>query len=95
MIKHTNEEIVKKLHEIFTLENINSPKIEVLRNDTKLVSVTISQMYEYIQYNLKQLLQMSEFFGTQNINDSRYSSPGCDTCDYGSSYEVTFDIKPA
>lgn len=57
-------------------------------------TIEVAQMYCYVPLNLARLLRLSEFFGTTNINDSRYSSDGCESCDYGSSYEVTLHVQP-
>ena len=91
MKQYTNEQIVEKCKEIWSEDG---PDVSVEFNSDSCVIVTLKQMYEYVGYNLKHLKTLAEFFGTENINDSRYSSPGCETCDYGSSYEVSFVTEP-
>ncbi len=52
-------------------------------------------MYSYVNINFKFLKQLSEIVGSDEINDERFSMSGCETCDHGSSYEVTLHIKNA
>jgi hypothetical protein len=57
--------------------------------------LTLTKMYGYVPVNFAFLFKLSEFFGgTKNVNDNRYASAGCDSCDYGSSYTVTLTVKP-
>lgn len=56
--------------------------------------VTLSSEYCPPGLSLKHLIALSEFFGTQNITDERFSHGGCETCDYGSDYGFTLIIKP-
>lgn len=90
MNKKTNEEIVAFMLTIFDERDV---EIQVEQNTDTQIDVCVTQMYSYVEYALPDLMKMSAFFGTQKINDSRYSMSGCGTCDYGSSYEVTFHIK--
>lgn len=58
------------------------------------IKVTVSQMYEYVPVDFSVLKRIGEFFETDKVNGSEgdfYN--GCETCDYGSSYEVTFVIE--
>lgn len=69
-------------------------EVNVITNNPEAITVEVSQMYEYVDCGLKELLALSEVVGSLNINiNSRYLS-GCETCDYGSSYEQTFYIVP-
>jgi hypothetical protein len=58
------------------------------------VDLEISRMYEYVTFNAESLFKLCEFFDTMNVSDSRYSYGGCETCDYGSKYEVTLHVRP-
>jgi hypothetical protein len=91
MKAHTSEEIKAFFTKLFDWE---APSVSVLTNANDLVSVEVEQMYSYVSFNLKMLLEIAEFFGTQNINDNKWSSGGCETCDYGSSYRVEFYNRP-
>lgn len=55
--------------------------------------LTLKKMYGYVEVRFKHLAALAAFFGTREVNDSRYANGGCETCDYGSSYEVTFHIR--
>lgn len=59
------------------------------------VRVRVSQMYEYVDCSFKVLMGLSKIFGTESIDIDDYSTSGCETCDYGSSYEKTFKIYDA
>lgn len=39
------------------------------------------------------LLKFSKLLGTENINESRYKSEGCDTCGYGSVSTLTLTFR--
>lgn len=96
MNKYTDDEIIEKFNKIFEprFGRYRDGCIEVRTNKPNLVEVTISQMYEYVEVDFSDLLAISQFFGTQQIGDTRYHSDGCETCDYGSSYEITLRIAP-
>lgn len=96
MIKHTDEKIVAFMATLFNEsgQSYAHYRCTVEENTDSKVRVTVSCMYEYVEYNLATLMKIATFFGTMKIDDDRYSHSGCETCDYGSSYEVTFEIKP-
>lgn len=60
---------------------------------TNAVTVRVSQMYGYVPLTLGVLLKLAKVFGTDKFEQSQYSSGGCETCDYGSSYEITFSFN--
>jgi hypothetical protein len=45
-----------------------------------------SAMYSHPPINFGLLKELSDQYGTDDIDVDQGSSPGCDTCDYGSSY---------
>jgi len=107
MIKRTDKEVLKfveqtirdaMLDEGMTPEMLehdwNMVRASIDLNDPNEVRVTCGKMYEAPPLNLGMLMKYAEFFGTKNINDSRFSHGGCETCDYGSSYGYTLIIKP-
>ena len=56
-------------------------------------SVTVSQEYDYVDFDFEFLENLSKLFKTKRINvGSRYARRGFETCDHGSSYELTFEI---
>ena len=55
------------------------------------VEVTISQMFEYIEVSFSKLKEISDEFGCKEIDLKRDKTRGgCESCDWGSRYEVTF-----
>lgn len=50
-------------------------------------------MYDAPEISFSILKQLSEFFGTDEINVDNFSHGGCETCDWGSEYghEIRID----
>lgn len=89
----TREEIEAFARGVFTGDDWTEPDwIIDISNDR--VRIEVEQMYEYVECGLKELLAVSEFFGTTNVHDDRWHSNGCDSCDYGSSYRLCLTIRP-
>jgi hypothetical protein len=92
-------EAIKKVYEKkdnwrspeFELESVACSKFEALSCKSK-ISLKITQMYEYVSFDFEMMAGISEVFKTRKINVGTKQSDGCDTCDYESSYEVTFSI---
>lgn len=87
MLARTEKEIRKFIEDVF-----DSECDSVYITDTS-VRIEISKMYDYIDCSFSKLCEMSEFFDTKNIDIDEWSSRGCDTCDFGSSYTKIFDIS--
>ena len=88
----TKKQIEKKVKEIWTDEGSVDTEISVKKDR---VDITLSSMYSPPGLSFANLKALSEFFETDNINDADgFASPGCDTCDYGSSYGFTLVITP-
>lgn len=66
--------------------------VEVRKVDENTVTVKAERMYEYLPLEYKHLSRMADLFGTTRINEDRYDSSGCETCDYGSQYTLNFTI---
>lgn len=95
MKQHTIEEITAEVQRIWEDEDSRYEKMKVeVHPCGNGWTITIKRMYDYMPMNLRHLKALSEFFNTDNINDSRYAYGGCETCDYGSSYEITLDVQP-
>lgn len=59
-----------------------------------LVRITVEAMYESPGRSLPQLIQLSEFLGTKEIEDvDQYGYGGCESCDYGSRYGFTLEAR--
>jgi hypothetical protein len=80
------EESIRDVSESFSVD------VDVC--EPQKVVVRVHRMYEYVPVNASHLFSLANIFGTQNIEMDQYSSPGCDTCDWGSSFEVTFRVTP-
>lgn len=55
--------------------------------------ITYGQMYESPGLNFTHLKKLSELFGTDNIDVDNYGYGGCETCDFGSDYGHTIQIR--
>lgn len=54
---------------------------------------TVEKMYNYVDFDFENLEFLSKLFKTKKINiGSKWSSAGCDTCDYGSRYVMDLYI---
>jgi hypothetical protein len=93
------EQLKKALNDRLGSESENGldgVKIDI-RQDSKVpttIRIQASRMYDYVPLNFSIMKLISEILETDNIDDAqRYCEPGCDTCDYGSSYEWTLVCK--
>jgi len=86
------EKVTERVMEIF---DCAEKEITVRKSSKKKVVIEIKQMYEFVPCGFKQLKGLSELFGTDDINVDSDHFNGCETCDYGSSYEHTFYITNA
>lgn len=64
--------------------------IQITRND--MLEVLVGDMYQFVPVDFKYLVKIGEFFNTDKINLTKEANEGCETCNYGSSYEITFYI---
>lgn len=105
MTAHSNEEITEAILKIWDevkterkdlwYESIGSDDFAVQENTPEMVRVRFAKMYSAPSLSFAHLKKLSAFFGTDNIdNGDEFSDPGCETCDYGSSYGFTIYIKP-
>lgn len=58
---------------------------------TRHVLIRITRMYEYVDLTFSMLKSLSDRLGCEEINESRSSSDGCETCNYGSTYTIELD----
>lgn len=57
------------------------------------ISIHLEQMYQHIDFDFEFLLKISDLLKTKKIDiGDKYSSEGCETCNYGSSYSCTLNI---
>ena len=93
MTKRTQSEVDAFLAELWPDQAYCDTKREAKRVGEGW-DVTASDMYEAPGLSLTQLIKLSDFFGTRNIRDERFSYGGCETCDYGSCYGFTLEVRP-
>jgi len=62
--------------------------------NSNTAEVTIKREYDFINFDFEFLEKLSRLFQTKKIDvGNRQSYGGCETCDHGSSYEITFHIR--
>lgn len=57
------------------------------------ITLTITKMYEYMGLTFDLMMKISEILGTTEFNVNNYDSGGCETCDYGSNYALSFTFE--
>lgn len=58
------------------------------------IAVIVSQMYDFVELKFPMLNELSDLFQTDHINvGERNQIDGCESCDFGSSYTIKFNIK--
>lgn len=69
-------------------------RVSIRPSHSKGVAIEVAQMYSFVDFDFEFMSQLSEIFKTKKINiGDRYSQEGCETCNHGSSYEVTLYIE--
>jgi hypothetical protein len=98
MIIPHKDKIEKSVNELFNKDKYGTSHRDFEFNVNVIsqneVELTVSQMYKFVDASLENLIALAELFETKNINMNNWSSNGCDTCDYGSCYSITFTITP-
>lgn len=96
MKKYTEQEIINKVKELWAEDDGEWSKFKVEVEITKSkVDITLSRQCDSPGLSFAHLKALSEFFETDSINDDdRFSSSGCESCDYGSKYGFTITIRP-
>lgn len=96
-VQRTREEVEAFVHATWPDADVaydwSCVEIETVGAD--FVEFTVKNMYEYVDLDFAKLKAVADFFGTLDVRTDKDSHGGCETCDYGSSYEVTFRIRPA
>ena len=96
--KKVPDSTADKVMQVFSdsFKSLEKPLISIARTDD-CVQITLSKMYEYVECEFcefSHLSELSELFGTRKINiGNRTHNDGCETCDYGSSYEFTIFVN--
>jgi hypothetical protein len=91
--------LIEKLHALWPETYKGSKTLrgfEIYLSKTgNIIRVIVSQMYEFVDCSFKILKGLADIFGTESIDVEGYSTSGCETCDFGSSYIKTFIIEKA
>lgn len=64
-----------------------------IHKESNWILILYGAMYSTPEVSFSQLKQLSEFFKTDLVSLNLTSSPGCETCDYGSDYCNEIRIK--
>lgn len=66
--------------------------LKLEKRDKNCWVLEYGKMYKAPTLNLAVLIELSELFGTKEIDVDDYSYGGCETCDWGSDYGHTIQI---
>ena len=78
MKTYTNEEIEKKMNEIFDEASYNELEVKVYQA-RGIVNITLSKMYSAPGLNFAKLHQVALYFDTMNVEtESEFANGGCD-----------------
>lgn len=58
-----------------------------------LIEIRYGAMYQAPALNLDRLLAIGALFGTKAVDVDDYANGGCETCDYGSDYGHTIQVR--
>lgn len=72
---------------------VEQSQAEVISADHDLIEIKYHKMYEAPTLNLEGLLAIGALFGTKSVDVDNYANGGCETCDYGSEYGHTLQIR--
>jgi len=87
-------DLIEKIEIILAQSQYSDLKVEILRPGSNMVDIVTTKMYDYVEVSFEQLTLLSELFGTRKINlGDRESWGGCETCDYGSKYQLTIHLN--
>jgi hypothetical protein len=88
----TKKEVEKFIEKLWPNEGVHR---EVMFFKGKEVAIRLSSMYSPPGLHFSQLMKISKFFDSKNLDEvEHFSNEGCPTCDYGSSYGFTLTIRP-
>jgi hypothetical protein len=69
-------------------------KVTITRgNPRSTISVEASRSNTPVPLNFSIMKVVSDALGTEEINESSYSTQGCDSCGYGAVHEWTLECK--
>lgn len=89
-------EIEDKAREIWAVDRLERTEVEVreFRDRPGIIHITVQAMYESPGRSLPKLIEFGKFLGTNEIEDvDQFGYGGCESCDYGSRYGFTLEVK--
>ena len=95
MIEQEKKELCEKVAKVWTEDEQGiycDFDVKVTIDNKEKYTVKVSRMYEYVPIAFKHLKKLAEIFGTEDFDVDNWSSSGCETCDYGSSYQHEFTV---
>ncbi len=65
------------------------------KNEDGSVSIRFRRMYEYVKLNLQHAADLARLVGVDldHVDTDQDSAEGCETCDYGSRYDITYRFR--
>jgi hypothetical protein len=88
-----SDELKERIANIFSDTKYEWQTLDVKVQSRKdYIHVEVSRMYDFVTWNYSHLKKLSELFGTEKIDVDNWSAKGCETCDHGSTYAVTFQV---
>lgn len=93
-MKQITDEEIKAFFNKDLFDDYRDPDEVKINREEKKITVNVHREYEFVPCDFKILNKIGEFFETDKVNGSEgdYYN-GCETCDYGSNYEVNFIIE--
>lgn len=100
-LKMKRKELEEKIQEIITKGayqmGCRDVKLHILKGKTwkgkDKYDINMEKMYSHMEFTFDQFDAFSKLFETENLNLKNGDfSPGCGSCDFGSSYETTLEV---
>lgn len=88
MLQPTDEEIMAGLNSIFSDGFFDRREINIERIDDDRMRIVVSRQYKHYPLTFDVMKRLSELLRTDHLDFDNEYSPGCDTCDYGSSCSI-------
>ncbi len=92
LVRLLEEAIYRIMDEPGTYSRANEVRVKVTRDQPHIMTINVLSMYEYVTVNVQTFMALSKVLGTEAIDivGKECLDGGCDTCEYGSEYEVKF-----
>lgn len=85
--------VLKRVREILPdVGSVERSTVEARKIDGG-IEIDYGKMYDAPTLGFEALSALSELFGTKSIDVDNYANGGCETCDYGSRYGHTIQVR--